>query len=105
MLDEAQGILNHLIGLSDVEKFNKHLLELYTVLPRRMSNVKDYLVRDDKGLDKLIAKEQDILDSLSSSVVTNVVESGQVFEDSFGIEMEEVDCPQSIKDLVTKTIS
>lgn len=105
MLDEAQGIINHLIGLSDVEKFNKHLLELYTVLPRRMSNVKDYLVRDDKGLDKLIAKEQDILDSLSSSVVTNVVESGQVFEDSFGIEMEEVDCPQSIKDLVTKTKS
>lgn len=105
MLDEAQGILNHLIGLSDVEKFNKHLLELYTVLPRRMSNVKDYLVRDDKGLDKLIAKEQDILDSLSSSVVTNVVESGQVFEDSFGIEMEEVDCPQSIRDLVTKTKS
>lgn len=105
MLDEAQGILNHLIGLSDVEKFNKHLLELYTVLPRRMSNVKDYLVRDDKGLDKLIAKEQDVLDSLSSSVVTNVIESGQVFEESFGIEMEEIDCPQSIRDLVTKTKS
>ena len=105
MLDEAQGILNHLIGLNDVEKFNKYLLELYTVLPRRMSNVKDYLVKDNKGLDKLISKEQDVLDSLSSSVVTNVVETGQVFEDSFGIEMEEVDCPQSIKDLVTKTKS
>ena len=105
MLDEAQGILNHLIGLSDVEKFNRYLLELYTVLPRKMSNVKDYLVRDDKGLDKLIAKEQDVLDSLSSSVVTNVVETGQVFEESFGIEMEEVDCPQSIRDLVSKTKS
>lgn len=103
MLDEAQGILNHLIGLTDVEKFNKYLLELYTVLPRRMRNVKDYLVLNDKDLDRLIAKEQDILDSLSSSVVTNVVESGQVFEDSFGIEMEEVDCPQSIRDLVSKT--
>lgn len=105
MLDEAQEILNHLIGLSDVQKFNKYLLELYTVLPRRMNNVKDYLVRNDKGLDKLISKEQDVLDSLSSSVVTNVAETGQVFEDSFGIEMEEVDCPQSIKDLVTKTKS
>jgi len=105
MLDEAQGILNHLIGLSDVERFNKHLLELYTVLPRKMNDVRAYLVRDDKGLDKLIAKEQDVLDSLSSSVVTNVVESGQVFEDSFGIEMEEVDCPQSIRGLVTKTKS
>lgn len=103
MLDEAQGILNHLIGLSDVEKFNKHLLELYTVLPRKMNDVRAYLVKDDKGLDKLIAKEQDVLDSLSSSVVTNVVESGQVFEDSFGIEMEEIDCPQSIRDLVSKT--
>jgi len=105
MLDEAQGILNHLIGLSDVERFNKHLLELYTVLPRKMSDVRAYLVRDDKGLDKLIAKEQDVLDSLSSSVVTNVVEAGQVFEESFGIEMEEVDCPQSIRDLVSKTKS
>lgn len=105
MLDEAQDILNHLIGLSDIEKFNKYLLELYTVLPRKMSNVKDYLVRDDKGLDKWISKEQDVLDSLSSSVVTNVIETGQVFEDSFGIEMEEVECPQSIRDLVSKTKS
>lgn len=105
MLDEAQGILNHLIGLSDIDKFNKHLLELYTVLPRRMHDVKAYLVRDDKELDKLIAKEQDVLDSLSSSVVTNVVETGQVFEDSFGIDMEEVDCPQSITDLVNNTKS
>lgn len=105
MLDEAQGILNHLIGLTDVDKFNKYLLELYTVLPRRMGNVKDYLVMNDKDLDKLIAKEQDVLDSLSSSVVTNVVETGQVFEDSFGIEMEEIDCPQSIRDLVNKTKS
>lgn len=105
MLDEAQGILNHLIGLTDVEKFNKYLLELYTVLPRRMRNVKDYLVVNDKDLDRLIAKEQDILDSLSSSVVTNVVESGQVFEDSFGIEMGEIDCPQVITDLVNKTKS
>lgn len=110
MLDEAQGILNHLIGLSDVEKFNKYLLELYTVLPRRMRNVKDYLVKDylvkdDSQLSSIIATEQDVLDSLSSSVVTNVVETGQIFEDSFGIEMEEIDCPQSIRDLVSKTKS
>lgn len=105
MLDEAQGILNHLIGLSDVERFNKYLLELYTVLPRRMRNVKDYLVKDRSQLSRIIATEQDVLDSLSSSVVTNVVETGQVFEDSFGIEMEEVDCPQSIRDLVSKTKS
>lgn len=103
MLDEAQSILNHLVDLTDIEKFNKYLLELYTVLPRKMQDVRAYLVRDDKELSGLIAKEQDVLDSLSSSVVTNVVESGQVFEESFGIEMEEVDCPQSIKDLVTKT--
>lgn len=105
MLAEAQGILNHLVDLTDIEKFNKYLLELYTVLPRKMQDVRAYLVRDDKELSGLIAKEQDVLDSLSSSVVTNVVESGQVFEESFGIEMEEVDCPQSIRDLVTKTKS
>lgn len=109
MLDEAQGILNELLSIKqNGDRFNKYLLELYTVLPRRMSNVKDYLIKgqeSEEQLSRLIAKEQDVLDSLSSSVVTNVVESGQVFEESFGIEMEEVDCPQSIRDLVTKTKS
>lgn len=109
MLDEAQEILNELLSIKqNGDRFNKYLLELYTVLPRRMSNVRDYLItgqESEEQLGKLIAKEQDVLDSLSSSVVTNVVESGQVFEDSFGIEMEEVDCPQVITDLVNKTKS
>lgn len=109
MLDEAQEILNELLSIKqNGDRFNKYLLELYTVLPRRMSNVKDYLIKgqeSEEQLSRLIAKEQDVLDSLSSSVVTNVIESGQVFEESFGIEMEEIDCPQSITDLVNKTKS
>jgi len=105
MLDEAQDILNHLSVEQDLTKFNRYLLELYMVLPRRMSNVKDYLVKveEDKRFKELVAKEQDVLDSLSSSVVTKVVDNGQVFEESLGIEMELIDCPQEITDLFNKT--
>jgi poly [ADP-ribose] polymerase len=89
MIDEAQSILNFLVGTSDIDKFNKYLLELYTVLPRRMSNVKDYLVQKDEQFKGLIGKEQDVLDSLSSSVVVSTGQKeGVSFLDSLGISME-----------------
>ena len=58
MIDEAQQILNSLTRYPKLDVFNKHLLELYTVLPRKMKNVKDFLpsVEDQGQLQKLIAK-------------------------------------------------
>lgn len=90
MLDEAQQVLNELVKYPNTDDFNKFLLNLYTILPRRMSNVKDCLLKGGETqdrLDKLIAIEQDVLDSLSSSVVTNISSSDEKFEDSLGIEI------------------
>lgn len=108
MIDEAQQILNSLTQYPKLDVFNKHLLELYTVLPRKMKNVKDFLpsVEDQTQLQKLIAKEQDVLDSLSSSVVTNVTSANEKFEDSLGIEINLLTDPNELKkieDLINTT--
>lgn len=111
MLDEAQSVLNELVKLPVTDQFNKYLLELYTVLPRRMNNVRDYLIKGSESqeqLNKLISKEQDVLDSLSSSVVTTVTQSGVKFEDSLGITIEiETDVVnlQRIKQFIESTNS
>lgn len=68
-VDEAQTILDELVAnknSSDKIK-NDLLLQLYSVLPRRMSKVQDHLIPQIK-LEAILAKEQDNLDAISSSV-------------------------------------
>lgn len=95
MLSEAQGILNSMLLTEDIGDFNKYLIQLYTVLPRRMGNVRDYLF-DNNALKakedpfkKRIGVEQDILDSLSSQVVTTVTEN-QSLTDLLGVVITDV---------------
>lgn len=111
MIDEAQSVLNELVKYPDKDRFNKYLLDLYTVLPRRMDDVRYHLLtgnEDEKKLAALITKEQDVLDSLSSSVVTNVVAPDTKFGDSLGIEIDIETNPANLKrvsDLIDPTNS
>jgi poly [ADP-ribose] polymerase len=88
MLSEAQDVLNQMLSGNDL---NKLLLTLYTILPRRMGNVKDHIFKgteSEKQIQDRISKEQDILDSLSSQVVTNVTEN-QSLTDLLGATITE----------------
>ncbi len=88
MLSEAQDVLNQMLSGNDL---NKLLLALYTILPRRMGNVKDHIFKgteSEKQIQDRISKEQDILDSLSSQVVTNVTEN-QSLTDLLGVTITE----------------
>lgn len=79
-IDEAQRILDLTSKLirrgSDVKDINSKLLELFTVIPRKMDKVQNYLLTGDtintkddlENAKHRISKEQDILDSMSSSV-------------------------------------
>ena len=69
MVDEAQDILTSLLTIETVEKFNKTLLILFTTIPRKMSNVRDFLAKSDKDFSDIIQKEQDLLDVMKGQVV------------------------------------
>lgn len=85
-IDKAQVMLNELTAL-DVKKdfapFNKLLLEFFTVVPRKMKNVKDHIISADKLGDdgkkmsnndqknKIITDEQGTLDVMAGQVLLN----------------------------------
>ena len=58
--------------------FNAELTKLYTVIPRKMSNVADYLVKVDwekEKIENLINDEQSNLDSMAGQVVQNTAQT------------------------------
>jgi poly [ADP-ribose] polymerase len=75
MVEEAQIIIDEIARVYSTNytknDLNELLLKLFTVIPRKMGNVKDYLVSDGDTKDtiaKLIDNEQSILDSLAGQV-------------------------------------
>lgn len=78
MIDEAQDVLTSLMAKKRIDSFNNTLLRLFTVIPRRMSNVQDYLAKSTKDFSEIIQKEQDLLDVMKGQVVQKqVVEEAQ----------------------------
>lgn len=105
MIDEAQGAINEMLIAGSVDDFNKNLLQLFTVLPRRISDVRYELLKKLEDRDKRVGKEQDILDSLSSQILTNLVSGDQTIEQLLGVKIELVENPNWIKDLINPTNS
>ncbi len=77
-VQEAQSLLDQLMPKAkiklNIHTFNAQLLELFAIIPRRMKNVKDFLVQkaeDAEDLAKiqaLLAHEQSTLDVMRSQV-------------------------------------
>lgn len=70
-VDEAQKIiddLKKLVGFKNgTPKSNQLLVELYTIIPRKMRNVKDHLMPAVK-LEDILEDEQDNLDAMAAQV-------------------------------------
>ena len=77
MIDEAQDVLTSLLTTEKVKDFNDALLKLFTVIPRKMGNVQDYLARTNNDFSNIIQKEQDLLDVMKGQVVQK-----QIIEES-----------------------
>lgn len=79
MIDEAQGVLNELANLYNKTlqgelvgiRFNELLLKLFNILPRKMSNVSDYLASDNEQttLTKIYTREQELLNVMKGQVI------------------------------------
>ena len=74
MVDEAQKIIDSLTTIDNVGEFNTSLIKLFGVIPRKMSNVKDYLANDTDDFPEIIQDEQDLLDVMRGQVITHVAE-------------------------------
>lgn len=82
MVDEAQKIIDKLMMSEDIVDFNSLLSTLFTVIPRRMGNVKEYLAKSKEDFPKILKDEQDLLDVMRGQVVTHVVEEEEQEEES-----------------------
>lgn len=99
-IDEAQKILNTIQSESNLDNVNDLLLELYKVIPRVIYKVQNELLTDLSVKDKKIQKEQDALDSMTSS---NIVYSSNPFKD-LNISFEEIQVTKEIENLIYSTM-
>lgn len=99
MVDAAQKVIDDLANNSAVvEEFNNNLLKLFTVIPRKMGNVRDYLANKIEDFAQIISKEQDLLDVMRGQIYvkqddkpTETVEKKhQTILEELGLVMEEV---------------
>ena len=73
MVDEAQNILTGLLTITDVKQFNDELLKLFTTIPRKMGSVSSYIANKTEDFNKIIHREQDLLDVMKGQVVQKQV--------------------------------
>lgn len=74
MVEKAQNILNDLANKHfTVNAFNDRLLELFTVIPRRMSHVQENLASKKEDFEQIIHREQELLDVMAGQVSDNEV--------------------------------
>jgi poly [ADP-ribose] polymerase len=111
-VDEAQGYIDDLVKLSKARKIsdtdiNATLLKLYTIIPRRMSNVRDYLM-PSISLKDILEDEQDNLDAMASQVAlatpkkttSKTSKAVKTLLETIGVTMKEIKAPKEIDYLV-----
>jgi poly [ADP-ribose] polymerase len=77
-IKEAQNLLNALMQVKSNREMNKVLIELFTVIPRKMKKVADHLFEESDdfvygNIEETVAKEQDLLDTMSQQVNQTVL--------------------------------
>lgn len=108
MVDDAQDLINKLLQ----NPSNDVLVSLYTILPRKMSDVKKTLFtgkETESDINKKIGSEQLLLDTLKSNIQLNVTTDGETsIKDILNVDFESVKDDvvlKMINDLVSPTNS
>ena len=106
MVAKAQSIINRLYNTASnltVAQFNDDLIELFGVIPRKMSYVPDYLASRASEVPNIIHREQQLLDVMAGQVSGDVVEQkttgneNETVLEAFGLEFS----PVTEKDVAT----
>jgi len=116
-VEAAQNVLDDLVARVKkgmrIANFNDKLLELYQVIPRRMTHVKDHLAtkpkndKDRETIREMLAKEQETLDVMRGQVEINEQQKDEnevstpqekmTLLDAMGIQIEPVEDAASTK--------
>ena len=106
MVAKAQSIINRLFNTSanlSVNEFNDTIIELFGVIPRRMSYVPDYLASRANEFPNIIHREQQLLDVMAGQISGDIVEQkttgneNETVLEAFGLEFS----PVTEKDVTT----
>lgn len=89
-LDELRAIANG-DSTNKLYSFNKALEELFTDIPRRMSNVSAYLAKTSADFSKIIEREQNMLDNVRGQIIETkqTKKDGTVLE-AYGLSVKPV---------------
>ena len=115
MIESAQSVIDQIMFLIEKRKYSAKdidnlLIELYTIIPRRMTHVKEHLTSSMKNIKKelrnKIAQEQETLDVMRGEVSVNekTRETSQSLLEAIGISVENVNNSEikTIKKLMGK---
>ena len=106
MVAKAQSIINRLFNTASnltVAQFNDDLIELFGVIPRKMSYVPDYLASRANEFPNIIHREQQLLDVRAGQISGDIVEQkttgneNETVLEAFGLEFS----PVTEKDVTT----
>ena len=90
MVEEAQNIINKLINTKTINEFNSILVRLFAAIPRKMGNVKDYLAYKVEDIEKIIKREQDLLDVLRGQIYIPNKTNSTSEENTSGINLSDL---------------
>ena len=99
MVDAAQEEIDYLAKFSSqlsVNEFNEILLKIFTIIPRSMGQVSSYLASNKDAFDKILIREQDLLDAMHGQIFTKpdipvptANGESQTILEAFGLQMVE----------------
>lgn len=113
-VDNAQKFIDRLMKTqrTDVQGINNLLLELYMEIPRKMDNVRNYLL-PNINLDQVLQQEQDNLDAMAAQVAqlnkapkkkktgkSKEVVTQNTLLDVLGVTMKEAKPPKEVEYLI-----
>lgn len=77
MIAAAQDQLTKMAGMADasVEEFNRALIELFGIIPRKMGQVSSYIATAQSEYGRILEREQDLLDVMRGQVYVPSKES------------------------------
>ena len=97
MISAARQILIRLMLIRDKEDFNKALIELFQVIPRRMAQVHEHLAENTSEFAAIISRETALLDVMEGQVKTrkimndvsiNEAEKNMTILEAMGLEIQ-----------------